>query len=462
MNERAQTAYLVLSWWKEARGTLVLALPLMVGNLSQMLIGVTDTIMIGHLGVVALATVTFANSISMIFFVCGIGFLTAVSVRISQLRGAKLLGMIPQSLWHGMVLSVILGVVILLATWLLLPYLELLRQPQEVVEQVPVYLLLINASLIPGLLTLVLKNFMEAFERPWTPLAIVLVGVVLNIILNFLLIYGMFGFPRLELLGAGIATMLARLLTLALFVVCLYRIRFYRDYLPRWGMLRIRMQESWIYLRLGVPAAMHLLAEVSVFAGFGVMMGWFGTVAMAAHQVALTVISVVFMIPLGLGVASTIRIGKAYGAGQYRSLFPLGLSGIIPGVMFMACSATFLWWQGEWVASWFIEDPEVIQLVVALFGIAILFQLADGLLVISSSCLRGLSDVRVPMWISIAGYWGLALPFAWWFAFHLQWGPQGVWAALAVAVVTNAIAMALRFIWRCRTLRKQEEAFMVV
>jgi MATE family multidrug resistance protein len=444
----------VLPWWREIRETLLLAFPLIVGNLVQMLIGITDTIMIGKLGVIPLATATLANSISMIFFVCAIGFLTAVSVRISQLRGARTMSLIPQSLWHGLVLSAILGVGTLLATWLLLPYLGKMGQPEEVIEQIPGYLMLINASLIPGLLTMALKNFMEAFERPWTPLLIVMVGVVVNIGLNFLLIYGMWGFPRLELLGAGLATLLARIFTLVLFMFYLYGSRFYREYMPRWGALRIYWEECWIYIRLGVPAAMHLLAEVSTFAGFAFMMGWFGAVAMAAHQVAITVISVVFMIPLGMGVASTIRIGKAYGANHYRSVMPLGLASMIPGVLFMACSASFLWWKGAWVASWFIQDTEVIQLVVVLFGIAVLFQLADGLLVIASCCLRGLSDVRIPMWISMIGYWGLAWPFAWWFAFHLDWGPRGIWSGLAVAVVVNATAMATRFFLRCNSLQK--------
>lgn len=428
----------------------MLAVPVMMGNLSQMLIGVTDTIMIGQLGVGPLATATFANNLVSIFFVCGIGFFTAVSVRTSQLRGAQVMRLIPNSLFHGMILALIAGFLMSLVIWGLVPWLYLFGQPEEVVHAVPSYLILLGFSMIPAMLTLVFKNFGEAFERPWVPLGITMFGALLNVLLNYLLIYGKFGFPRMELEGAGWATLIARGVTLLLFVIWLANNRFFRNYLPSREQWKLTLSEISVYIRLGIPPSLHLLAEVSAFAGSAFMMGWLGEVEMAAHQIALVTIGTIFMVPLGLAMSGTIRIGKAYGAESWQRLRPLGLSVMIPGLLFTLVCALFLWFGGERVAGWFIEEQGVRSMTASLFLVASLFLMADGLQVIAVGCLRGLSDVRVPMIYGIISYVGIALPLSYLLAFKWELGAMGIWSGLAITITLMAAAVTIRFFLKVR------------
>lgn len=438
--------------------TFLLAVPVVLGNLSQMLIGVTDTIMIGKLGVEPLAAATFANNVVSVFFVCAIGFFTAVSVRTSQLRGAQVYRLIPNSLLHGLILALCAGGGIALVIYLMVPGLHLFRQPQEVVELVPPYLILTGVSMIPGLLSLVLKNFSEAFERPWMPLLITMIGAVLNVVLNYVLIYGKFGFPEMGIIGAGWATLIARCFAFLLFVIWLYSDKSFRAYMPKRSELRLSLAEIKMYLMLGLPPSMHLLAEVSAFAGAAFMMGWLGKVEMAAHQIALVTISTVFMVPLGLAMSGTIRIGKAYGASSWKRLRPLGLSVMIPGAFFTFVCALVLLFGGEMVASWFIGDREVIEMVAALFVVASFFLMADGLQVITVGCLRGISDVRIPMVFGIVGYAGISLPLGYYFAFKMQMGAQGIWTGLAVAITLVGICLIWRFILKIRSFQNRPVA----
>ncbi|HEX5692341.1 MAG TPA: MATE family efflux transporter, partial [Roseiflexaceae bacterium] len=309
-----------MSMWHESRLTLRLALPLMIGQLSQMLLGMADTVMIGRLGVTELAALTFANSLFHLPFVFGIGVLTAVSVYTSNRRGANNAAGARQSCRDGLVLGTLLGMLMFALSWPLSNHLDLFGQPTEVSGRTPVYFRIVMFSVVPALASIALKNHADALNRPWPPFWIFLGGVLLNILLNWIMIYGKLGCPALGFEGAAWATLIARTAILLGMMVWLRRADGLRDWVPRRWWLGTRRKEIMAMLALGLPASAQMLFEVGAFSLAGLLMGKFGPEAMAAHQIAITLAATAFMVPLGFSMALTVRAGEANGAGERERL----------------------------------------------------------------------------------------------------------------------------------------------
>lgn len=451
-----------LSFWKEASATLLLALPLIAGQLGQMLMGVADTVMIGRVGVVPLAASTFANTLLMVPFLFGVGLLTSISIRVSQGRGAERLDDVKHALRHGTWLALGYGVLVMLLALCLLPFLDRFGQVDEVVDEVPGYMVLAAMSLVPAMVTMAWKNYGDALSRPWQPFTILMAGVVLNIGLNWLLIYGNWGAPALGLTGAGWATLLSRVFTVIVMYIWLMRAPGVKEWSPHrwWGMWK--EGEFGHLLRLGVPIGLQLTAEVGSFAAASLMVGSIGVVALAAHQVALTCTSTSFMIPLGVAMAITVRMGEASGAsfGSYGRdrLRTILLSGWAYGLIFTGASMFLFITCGEWFARRIVLEPEVIKLSTGLLVIAGVFQLVDGSQVISSSALRGMGDVKVPAWMGIFSYWAVAVPCSAYLAFGANMGAEGVWWGLAVGLSTAAVMMGFRAWSIASRIRNESES----
>jgi MATE family multidrug resistance protein len=435
------------SWVDEARATLLLALPLIAGQVGQMLMGVADTVMIGHVGVVPLAASTFANTLVMVPLLFGIGLLTSISIRVSQGRGGARHDEVKDAMRHGTWLALALGVLSVAILMGLVPVLGMFGQAEEVVASAPVYLMLVACSLVPGFVSMAWKNFADALSRPWPPFWILMAGVGVNIFLNWLLIFGNWGFPALGLEGAGWATLVARcavVLGLYLWVTRSPRVR---EWSPKrwWGMWK--GNEFRGLLGLGVPIGLQLVAEVGAFAAGSLMIGSMGVIALAAHQVALTCASTSFMIPLGVAMAVTVRMGEAAGGGSTARQRTILLGGWIYGLIFTGMSMVVFLVFGEWIAARIVTDPEVIKLAAGLLVIAGLFQFVDGSQVISSSGLRGLGDVKIPAWLGIFAYWGVAIPSGAYLAFSRDLGAYGVWWGLALGLGTAALTLGTRAWW---------------
>lgn len=436
------------SFFGEAWATLWLALPLIAGQLGQMLMGVVDTVMIGHVGVVPLAASTFANTLVMVPLLFGIGLLTSISIRVSQGRGGKRYDEVKSAVRHGTWLAGLLGLCSLLILACLIPALGWFGQPEEVVEAVPMYLLLVACSLVPGFITMAWKNFADALNRPWVPFWIMLAGVGLNVFLNWLFIFGNWGIPAYGLVGAGWATLAARCSTVLGLYLWLSRSTWIRQWSPkRWrGMWNGK--ELRALTALGVPIGLHLVAEVGAFAAGSLMIGSFGVVALAAHQVALTCASTSFMIPLGVAMALTVRMGESAGDGSLGRQRTILLGGWSFGLIVTGISMLAFLVYGHWIASLIVVDPEVIRVAAGLLVIAGIFQLVDGSQVISSSALRGMGDVKIPAWLGIFSYWAVAIPSGAYMAFGLDLGARGVWWGLALGLGTAAVTLGARAWWK--------------
>ena len=416
-----------------------------------MLMGVADTVMIGKVGVVPLAASTFANTLLMVPFLFGIGLLTSISIKVSQGRGGQRHDEVKDALRNGTWLSLAFGILVLLLITATIPMLGYFGQAPEVVKAAPVYLCLTAVSMIPVMVSIAWKNYGDALNRPWLPFWILMAGVMLNIFLNWLLIYGKWGLPQLGLEGAGLATLISRCIVVIALYKWLTSAKGVKNWSPKrwWGMWN--GTEFKKLLGLGIPVGLQLVCEVGAFAAGSLMIGTIGVVALAAHQVALTCASTSFMIPLGVSMAITVRMGEAAGSSEEGDrvcrLRRILTGGWAYGLLLTGVSMTVFIYYGYWLAAQIVTAPDVIELSAKLLVIAGIFQLVDGSQVISSAALRGMGDVKIPAWLGAFSYWGVAVPVGAWLAFQKDLGAQGVWWGLAFGLGAAAVMLGLRSWW---------------
>ncbi len=431
----------------ESRLTLVLALPLVIGQLSQMLLGVADTLMVGRLGEVDLAALGFATALFHVPFVFGLGLLTAVSVVTSNAIGADKSGAARASCRHGLYLGLALGGVLALLACPLANRLDIFGQAPSVARDSRTYFLVSMVSLAPALGSIALKNHADALNRPWVPFWIFLGGVVLNVILNALLIFGLLGLPALGIDGAAWATLVSRIAILGAMLWWLNAAPGLAGWVPVRWFLRPVAADFRSLLKIGLPASLQMLAEVGAFTTAGILMGRFGAVPLAAHQIAITCASTAFMVPLGLSMALTVRAGQAAGAGSHHRLRPIVQSGWLLGLAFAVCTAAVFTLAGREIAGWFIGSDEVVAMCAKLFVIVGIFQCFDSLQVCSAGMLRGLHDARVPALIAAMAYWLAGIPLGAWLANATAVGPPGVWWGLAIGLAVACVLLGRR-LWK--------------
>jgi len=429
---------------REARATLLLAVPITIGQVSQMLMGVTDSLMIGRTGKVALAASSFGIGVFNVFFIIGIGLLTPVAVFASRSRGEGRHGEAGEYMRHGLFIGLVTGAVEFALVIVMSGHLAWFRQPPEVLAAVNPFFILLGASIFPLLAYLALRQFAESMGRPWVPMLVMLCGVGLNAFLNWVFIYGHLGVPALGLTGAGISTLLSRTLgSLVIFAwLCLDPAM--REAWPRRWLAPV----SWARLRrmlgVGVPTSGSLLFEGGAFAAATVMMGWLGAAPLAAHQIAISCAALTFMVALGLSMAVGMRMSAAVGAGEHGSLRPIWAGGVLMGLaMSLAVTVTFLA-LGHAIASCFIRDEGVVSIATLLLVVAAVFQIFDGSQVINSAALRALTDVKVPAAMTFVAYWLVALPVGYVLGIRGSFGPAGIWSGLAGGLAVAAVLLGLR------------------
>ncbi|MCC6415531.1 MAG: MATE family efflux transporter [Opitutaceae bacterium] len=413
-----------------------------------MLMGVTDTVMIGRIGAVELAASAFANVLFTVAFIAGIGILMSVSVLVARAHGARQSRDCAEYLRHGVWLAVGLALAGMVLMFLAALRLDHFGQPAEVVAAAEPYLQLIACSLVPTLLFQVFRQFSESVGHPWGPMVILLGAVALNVVLNWVLIYGHLGAPALGLAGAGWATLIARIVAAVVLWLWLRRRSEVKAEWPahndnaRW-FAPISRSHLRAMFGIGIPAAGQLLFEAGAFAAAALMMGWIGTIALAAHQIALNCAACVFMVPLGLSIATSVRIGRAVGEKNTAALRPIGFGSLATGVCFAVLFILFFSLAGKHVVAGFTHEVAVVELAARLLIVAALFQIFDGGQVIAAGALRGLADVKVPTVITFTAYWIIALPTGYFLGVR-GIGPMGVWYGLAAGLAFAAVLLARR------------------
>jgi MATE family, multidrug efflux pump len=435
---------------RELGPTLALALPITVGQVSQMLIGFTDTAFIARLGAVPLAAAAFTQGVFGVFYVVCVGLLVGPGVFASRDQGAG--DEVGCAAWlrHGRALALAVAASAFCILALASTQFEHLGQPPEVMAIVRPFFLLISASLIPALIFQVQRQFAESVGRAWGPMLIIVLDVGLNAFCNWVLVFGHLGFPALGLIGSGYATLSARVF--AVLAIALW-LRYSRHFVR----LREASSSGWErarfakLLRLGVPAGVMLLFETGAFGVSALMMGWLGAVPLAAHQLAVSCAGLTFMVPLGLSLAVSLRISRAHGEGRTLAARAIGFGALLAGIVAMLIFAGVFALLGGRITRALSSVPEVSTLAAQLLLVAAVFQVVDGAQVIVVGALRGLADVRVPAVLTFAAYWLLALPLGYWLAFHTRLGPRGPWIGLAAGLGAAAISLLSRFLHKTST-----------
>jgi len=431
---------------RESRATLLLAIPIIIGQVSQMLMGVTDSVMIGRTGTVPLAASAFGGGVFGVFFIIGVGLLTPVAVFASRSRGAGRHDEAGEFLRHGLLLALGTGTVEVGLVFYLARHLAWFHQRPEVLAAVNPFFLLIGLSLVPVLAYLALRQYAESMGRPWVPMMIMLGGVALNAFLNWVLIYGHLGVPSLGLTGAGISTLTSRTLGSAVIFGWMRLDPAMRAAWPRRWLAPVSWDRLRRMLAVGLPASGSLLFEGGAFAAATVMMGWLGTGPLAAHQIAISCASLTFMLPLGLSMAVGIRMGAAVGAGHHSKIRPIWVGAVGMSVSQSALFTVAYAVWGRALASCFVGDASVVSTAALLLLVAAVFQIFDGAQVVNSGALRGLTDVRVPAVITFVSYWLIALPVGYLLGIRGGFGPAGIWLGLAGGLGAAALLLGARFV----------------
>ncbi|MFT6180451.1 MAG: MATE family multidrug resistance protein [Akkermansiaceae bacterium] len=432
---------------REGRATWILALPLMAGQVSQMLMGLVDTYMIGKLGTVELAAATLAHSILHLPLMLGIGIAIAVSIKVSQGRGAQDKAMAKSALRDGFLLSLVLGVATLILSFVAIPLMPLLQQDPEVVERLPVFFILVSLSMTPALASMAVRNHSDAMAKPWPIFWIIFAGVWLNVFLNWVFIDGNLGAPAMGLEGAGLATLLARIASLAGAMWWCRHSELLREWSPQRWFLKPDRKELKEFWSLAWPASLQVSAEIGAFVVAALLIGTLGAAALAAHQVAMMCVATTFMIPLGLSMALTVQIGEAKGAGEFHRSRPILLSGWLMGLVVSAVFVGMFLAFGDVLARSFLTDPGPIEIVTGLFLIAAIFQVVDHSQILSSGVLRGMDDVKGPAWITFLSHWSIGMPLGTILCFSLGMGLAGIWWGLSAGLTSAAVLLGWRA-WR--------------
>lgn len=440
-------------WRMEMRELMKLAWPLIATQVAQMAILTTDVLMLGRLSKEALASAALGNTVFYFAWLFGLGPTAAISPMIAHILGARprdkagVRAVTRMGFWVTILLSIPLTAFLFFAKDILIA----LHQRPELAEGASHFVRPLGFGMIFSLGFQVLRNYATALEKPNSALWVMLISILFNAAADYALIFGHFGFPKLGLVGSGIASASS----FAFGFFAMLAVVFVTPKLSEYRIFRRFSRPDWSkfieLFRLGMPIGMTMLFEAALFNASVLLMGTFGTASVAAHQVAINVPSLTFMVPLGIAMAATVRVGLAAGAGDRGGIRRAGLTALAVGTGFMACTALFLALFPRQIAGLYFNanDPanaEVLRLAASYLRIAAAFQVFDGIQVVASLSLRGLKDARMPMWIAAGSYWLIGFPICIGLGVFAKWQGIGVWTGLAFALMTAAIFLSWRFV----------------
>lgn len=441
---------LAMTYPQHTKAILVLGLPLIASHVAQMGIGVTDALMLGWYDVGVLAAQVLAGMLFFVLFLMGSGFAWAVMPMVAEAQAAGELRQVRRVTRMAMWISILFAALSMPLFWFADPILRAMGQSDDTSQLAQDYLRIAGWGIFPALLVMVLKSYLAALERTKVVLFITLVAVVVNALVNYMLIFGNWGAPELGIRGAAIASLCVQILSFvftAIYVVIVTpeHTIFTRFWRPDWPAM------GQVY-RLGWPIGLTSLAEVGLFAASSLMMGWLGTVPLAAHGIALQISSITFMIHLGLSNVATVRAGRAVGEGDTERLRHGAHVVIAMSMLFAALTVLVFLLLPKTMMGAFLsaDDPDrvaVIAIGTGLLAAAALFQVADAAQVMALGLLRGVKDTQVPMIIAALSYWVVGVPMSYLLGFTFGFGGVGVWLGLAIGLMLAGAFMMLRF-WR--------------
>lgn len=426
------------SFWKHLLQTASLAWPVVLSQLSHTLVGLIDNLYISRLGAEQLASGALVISVSVILLVFEVGFSAGVTSLIAQARGADEHQEIKTLFKNSLVTNLALGTFITLLGMGVVFTLPFLRQPPEVVAFAKEFLPLICLSLFPLMVYQIFKQFAEGMGDTRAAMYMGMVQVVVNLGLLELLVLGHFGFPRLEMVGAGFATLGARIAMATGMAVYVLTHPKFKRYLPDLNFKGVSTAYFKKLSGMGLPIALQYTFEAGVFGGAAILAGMFGAKAMAAHHIVLNLAACTFMVAVGLSAATSVRVGYALGEKSVANIWKATMAALFLIIVYECfCIALFVL-GADFLPTAFSADPEVLKLTAALMLVAAAFQLVDGLQVVAMGALRGIQDVKIPTAITLVAYWFVAMPCCYFFGFWAGFQVEGIWYGLSAGLLVAA------------------------
>ncbi|WP_452224215.1 MATE family efflux transporter [Lacinutrix chionoecetis] len=446
---------MVLSnYTKEFKYNWQLAAPVMLGMLGHTFVSFIDNIMVGQLGTAELAAVSLGNSFMFIAMSIGIGFSTAITPLVAEADSAKDFTSGKSALKHGIFLCSVLGILLFLLVFFAKPLMYLMKQPVEVVELAIPYLDLVAFSLIPLIIFQAFKQFSDGLSMTKYPMYATIIANVVNVVLNYLFIFGKFGFPELGIVGAAYGTLASRFIMLWYLWYLLKKKEKSKAFVTNIKLFVLDKLMLRKIINLGAPSAMQMFFEVAIFTAAIWLSGLLGKNPQAANQIALNLSSMTFMVAMGLSVASMIRVGNQKGLKHYfelrRIAYSLFLLGTIFAIGFALLFAIFhkflprIYVDFDDVIN-FNDNMEVVSIASQLLLAAAVFQISDSIQVVVLGALRGLQDVKIPTIITFISYWLIGFPISWFAGKEDAYGSFGIWMGLLAGLTSAAILLYIRF-----------------
>lgn len=432
---------------QEAKKTVKLSLPIILGELAQMSLHLIDSAMVGAVGYKQLAAAALVFSVINIPFVFGIGVTISVSQMVSLAHGKQDKKLISHYFFNGFWLCGIFGVAIAFALIFGKGILYHLGQDPEVVALALPFMQLVSLSIIPMILFLALKHFADGLQKTRVAMVLSFLALPINIFLNWLLIFGNLGFPRLELVGSGWATLLTRIAIFLVLAAVIFVHPTFREFIKiRGEQWKMRLKTLGELLYIGIPAGLQMGIEISAFALSAILIGTIDAVSLAAHQIAITCAAMTFMVSIGLSQGSSIRVSNALGRGDWRAISAIGKSTLIISLLFgSVCAVSFILLQNQ-LPQVFNDDAAVVSLASLLLLFAAIFQISDSLQAIGAGLLRGIKDVKVPTILIAVAYWIVGLPAGYLLAFYFDFKAVGIWLGFIIGLTFSAAFLCARFL----------------
>lgn len=425
--------------------TIKLAIPISVGQLGHVMMGVVDSMMVGQVGAVPLAAASLVNGLFFVILVLGIGVSMAATPLISMAKGGQKFEDCGKTLNHSLIVNFSFSIILSFITYYASFFIPLLNQPKDVVAEAIPYMQVLSASVIPFMLFQTYRQFLEGLSIPNPPMIIALSANLLNAFFNWIFIFGQFSIPSMGLFGAGIATTSTRwimAMSLVLFVLKYERVKKYH---PRIHFTSIDKNLIKKIINIGLPSGFQYFLEVAAFSFAAVMIGWIGSKNLAAHQIAINMASITYMIILGISAAGTIRVGGFVGENNWKKVRFAGFTSIGICISIMFCFGILFVLLNGILPHYYIKDIEVITIASHLLIVAALFQIFDGMQASGVGVLRGLADVKVPLIITLFSYWIIGIPIGAILGFYFEMGAVGVWIGLLIGLALLGITMLYRF-----------------
>lgn len=433
------------------KGLIKLGIPVILAQLGQVTVGVIDNMMIGHVGTQELAAASFANTIFWLIIIFGNGFSYAITALVGKSRGNFDMNQVGAWFKASMWSMIGIGLLLSLLTYVISSFMDSMGQSSEVILPAQSYLLIISFSILPMMIFMGYKQFCEGLANTKMAMNIVLIANLINIIFNYVLINGKLGFPAMGLDGAGYGTLISRIFMALCFYLMFKKGKSFKAYCEIIEKAEFAIKDFVKIWKMGVPIGSQLLMEASAFMLSTIMMGWISVEGLAAHQVVLSISTISFMVYLGIASSTTIRVSSLFGENKIAEMRKAGWAAIhLVVLMVIAICFIFFIFRNQ-LPALFSEDPLVIALAAQFIVVMLIFQLFDGLQIVSGSILRGMSDVNIPTIYTFIAYFVLSLPMGYLCAFTFGLNEIGIWWGLPVGLGTASILFMLRFMKLSKT-----------